>query len=80
MWYSYVIPPLKYRIGYAESENGKNFIRKDHLAGIEPTENGFDSEMICYPNVVVHKGIKYMFYNGNDFGKNGFGLAVCKKY
>jgi len=75
MWYSFVLPPNAYRIGYAESEDGKTFTRKDNLCGLDVTAGGFDSEMMCYPNVVVHKGKKYMFYNGNRFGEKGFGLA-----
>lgn len=79
MWYSYVIPPLKYRIGYAESKNGKEFIRHDDIVGIHPSEDSFDSKMMCYPNVIQHKGAKYMLYNGNDFGKAGFGLAKLEE-
>ena len=31
--------------------------------------------MIAYPHVINHKGKKYMFYNGNDYGKEGVFLA-----
>jgi len=79
MWYSYVIPPLKYRIGYAESKNGKEFIRHDDIVGIHPSEDSFDSKMMCYPNVIQNNGAKYMLYNGNDFGKAGFGLAKLEE-
>ena len=34
--------------------------------------------MICYPFVFEHKVNKYMLYNGNDYGKDGFGLAVLE--
>jgi hypothetical protein len=34
--------------------------------------------MICYPFVFEHKGKIYMLYNGNDYGKEGFGLAVLE--
>jgi predicted GH43/DUF377 family glycosyl hydrolase len=78
MWYCYVSGATPYRIGYAESKDCIHWVRKDHLAGITVSKDGFDNEMICYPNVIVHQGKKYMFYNGNRYGKDGFGLAVSK--
>jgi hypothetical protein len=45
-------------------------------AGIDVSPDGWDSEMIEYPFVLDHKGERYMLYNGNGFGKTGFGLAV----
>jgi predicted GH43/DUF377 family glycosyl hydrolase len=77
MWFSYVKQPVnRYRIGYAESDNGRNWTRlDDSLAGITVSESGHDSEMICYPCVFSHKGKKYMLYNGNNFGQNGFFMA-----
>jgi uncharacterized protein with PIN domain len=35
--------------------------------------------MICYPFVFDHKGSRYMLYNGNDFGKTGFGIAILEE-
>ncbi len=76
MWYSY--RGDSYRIGYAESTDGVQWTRKDELAGIDVSDNGWDSEMIEYPHVFDHKDSRYMFYNGNGFGKTGFGLAVLE--
>jgi len=76
MWFCYVYGEDKYRMGYAESLDCKKWIRKDKKAGIKISEDGFDSEMTCYPNIVIINGKKHMFYNGNNFGKQGFGLAV----
>lgn len=67
-----------YRIRYAESNNGINWIRKDNDIGIDVSENSWDSEMMCYPFIFDHKGKRYMLYNGNDYGKTGFGLAVLQ--
>ncbi|NQY95241.1 MAG: hypothetical protein HRT43_13840 [Campylobacteraceae bacterium] len=67
-----------YRIRYAESENGIDWVRKDDEVGIDVSNKGWDSEMICYPFVFDHKGKKYMLYNGNDYGKTGFGIAVLE--
>lgn len=65
-----------YTIGYAESNDGKEWTRMDEKVGIEVSKSGWDSEMIEYASVFKHKTKKYMFYNGNGFGRNGFGYAV----
>lgn len=66
-----------YRIRYAESIDGINWIRKDNEVGIDVGKEGdFDSEMICYPFVFDHKGERYMLYNGNGYGKTGIGICV----
>ena len=74
MWYSY--RGEKYRIGYAESRDGKNFTRMDEKVGISVSEEGWDSEMVCYPCVFDFQGMRYMIYCGNEYGKTGFGLAI----
>ena len=79
MWYSYRGGRDTYRIGYAESADGIMWERKDEEAGIDVSESGWDSEMICYPWVFEHKGKKYMLYNGNSYGKTGFGYAILKE-
>lgn len=65
-----------YRIGYAESEDGLTWTRKE--SGIDVSATGWDSEMVAYPYVFAHEGDYYMLYNGNDYGKTGIGLAVLK--
>jgi predicted GH43/DUF377 family glycosyl hydrolase len=75
MWYAY--RGDAYRIGYAESDDGISWTRMDDKAGIDVTPGAFDSEMIEYAAVVENNGRKYMFYNGNNFGENGIGLAVA---
>ncbi|WP_455921243.1 hypothetical protein [Pseudomonas putida] len=77
MWYSF--RGDAYRIGYAESQDGRNWQRMDNRAGISVSENGWDSEMIEYPFVFDHGGERYMLYNGNDYGRSGFGLAVLER-
>jgi hypothetical protein len=74
MWYSY--RGQSYRIGYAESRDGLHWRRLDHLAGIDVSPTGWDSEMIEYPFVFNHKRRHYMLYNGNRYGASGMGLAV----
>jgi hypothetical protein len=75
-----------YRIGYAMGYppvfgNGKQkeearWARQDNLVNLPLSESGWDSEMVCYPNVIEHQGRLFMFYNGNGFGSTGFGYAT----
>ncbi len=65
----------RYRLGYAESHDGLTWQRNDERAGMTVSQTGWDSEMICYPFVFAHRGRTYMLYNGNGYGKTGFGLA-----
>lgn len=69
----------EYRAGYAESVDGINWVRKDELSGLNPSADGFDSEMACYPVVQETKYGTYMFYDGNGMGRAGFGYAVAKE-
>jgi hypothetical protein len=64
-----------YRIGYAESTDGKKWNRLDDKSGIEKSGTGWDSTMLAYPNALNVNGTLYLFYNGNDFGQTGIGLA-----
>lgn len=76
MWYSF--RGQSYRIGYAESDDARQWRRLDHLAGIDVSIAGWDSDMIEYPFVFDHAGRCYMLYNGNGYGQTGFGLAVLE--
>jgi hypothetical protein len=64
-----------YRIGYAESNDGVNWVRMDDQAGIEVSDDGWDSGMIAYPCVVQNENASFLFYNGNGFGQSGIGVA-----
>jgi len=77
MWFSYRAGTgQSYRIGYAHSADGKNWELDLDRAGIDVSPQGWDSEMIEYPYVFDHSDRRYMLYNGNGYGKTGFGLAV----
>lgn len=77
MWFSFRSSAgEKYRIGYAFSQDGKKWILDLNKAGIDISSRGWDSEMIEYPFVFDHNNARYMLYNGNGYGKTGFGLAV----
>jgi hypothetical protein len=76
MWFSH--RGENYRIGYAESEDGIVWSRMDDQVGLEVSGNGWDSVSLAYPYVFDHKGTRFMLYNGNEYGKSGFGLAVLR--
>lgn len=69
-----------YRLGYAYSDDLIHWNRDDTKSGIDVTEAEWDSEMMCYPNTFECDGQIYMLYNGNEFGKYGFGLAKLVEY
>ena len=75
MFYSKRVKHLGYRMGYAESKDGIEWVRKDSQMDLDVSESGWDSEMVCYPSLVKHNDRWIMFYNGNGFGKTGFGYA-----
>ncbi len=67
-----------YRIGYAGSNDLAAWERDDTQAGITVSDDGWDAQMVCYPDVVSFDGRVLMFYNGNGFGESGFGFAVLE--
>ena len=66
----------RYSLGVAVSVDGINWVRKDEQAGIEKSEEGWDSEMVCYPAIFKHGEKEYLFYSGNRVGLGGIGYAV----
>ncbi len=64
-----------YRLGYAYSDDLVNWTRDDANAGISRIDEGWDSEMMCYPHLVGLDDDLYLLYNGNQFGRLGFGAA-----
>lgn len=67
-----------YRIGYAYSDDLKTWKRDEGYSGIKFSENGWDSDMLCYPHVFKCDDKIYLLYNGNEFGRYGFGIAVLE--
>ena len=65
-----------YQIGYAKSNDLLNWDRNDSFAGITKGPENWDNEMTAYPEILQFKNSVYLFYNGNSFGKDGFGMAV----
>jgi len=69
-----------YRLQYATSID---MIKWDRVAddfGLEYKSNEFDSQMSAYPAVIEIEDKIWMFYNGNDYGRFGVGLALLKEF
>jgi hypothetical protein len=74
MWFS--ARANAYRIGYAESTDGIHWVRMDEKYGLEPSFADWENEAVSYASVFDHGGRRYMLYNGNSYGRTGFGIAV----
>ncbi len=68
-----------YRIGHAWSDDLINWTRDDSHMMLEGSRGEWDSDMQCYPHVFDCDGKIYLLYNGNEFGRYGFGLAVLDR-
>ena len=64
---------VPYRLTYATSTDGHTWERHD--IGITYEEGEFDSNMSAYPCIIELENKSFMLYNGNDYGKQGFGYA-----
>jgi hypothetical protein len=68
-----------YRIGHAYSDDLRLWTRDDDEPTFEVTPGSWDSDMQCYPHAFECDGQIYLLYNGNQFGRDGFGLAVLER-
>jgi len=73
MFFGASTPDIPYRLAYATSNDGKNWERKK--IDIPYASGDFDSDMSAYPSIVELQGRTYLIYNGNEYGKYGFGYA-----
>lgn len=76
MYYTKGTLEKDYMAGIAYSDDGKVWRRDDRSLGIEKSQSGWDTQMLCYPAIIATDEQTYMFYNGNDMGFDGFGVAV----
>lgn len=72
-------PSRSYRIGHAMSTDLQTWSRDDDAFPLDHEPGSWDSEMMCYPNVVRSDGKIFLLYNGNQFGRSGFGAAVLEQ-
>lgn len=75
LWYSVRSHSQTYRIGYATSDDGIQWIRRDADGELTPSEAGWDSDMTGFPSIIENEHGTFMFYNGNGFGLTGVGVA-----
>lgn len=68
-----------YRIGHAHSDDLADWKRDDDNPLLDVTPGSWDSDMLCYPHVFECDNDVYLLYNGNEFGRYGFGLAVLER-
>lgn len=68
-------PSRSYRLGLAVSNCGHTWERKDEELDLKCNADAWESIMQEYSSLVFVKGEKYLFYNGNGFGRTGIGLA-----
>jgi hypothetical protein len=66
-----------YNLGFASSVDGDTWYRDDRRVDF-PLQD-FDSQMRCYPSWFTLGESDFIWYNGNEFGKFGFGLAQWTK-
>lgn len=79
MWYARRSP--NYSIGYAVSHDcGMSWQRRDTLFTMSGDAEDWESHEVTYPCVFDFKGDRYMLYNGNGYGRAGFGLARLIDY
>ncbi|MDF2690493.1 MAG: hypothetical protein K0S29_348 [Gammaproteobacteria bacterium] len=65
----------EYMPGMAVSQDGDNWLRQDEGFTLQPSQEGWDSNTVCYPSFLSVGSKNYMFYNGNNMGLDGFGCA-----
>jgi len=78
MWFSYRRGDgSSYQIGTSKKTLNSPWQEVQPILSVTNSGNDWDSEMKEYPFVWKHKGQIYMLYNGNSFGKSGFGIATA---
>ena len=77
MFYSVRGADSNYQINRSISSDGLLWKKADfHMVGAaDPAE----SDMQCYPYVTCLEDDIYLFYNGNNYGRSGIGLAVLEQ-
>ena len=63
-----------YRIYSATSKDGLSW-QRDSRPMLDVAPSGWDSEMVCYGSRLDCAGGNFLLYNGNAYGKDGFGAA-----
>jgi hypothetical protein len=77
MWYARRRP--HYELGFARSTDGTQWERRDRDLRFVGMPEAWEDKERTYPFVFAHDGRRYMLYNGNGYGREGFGIAICEE-
>lgn len=78
MFYTKGTTEGSYLPGYAHSADGITWTRADQDVGLAPSGAGWDSQALSYISVLLWHDRTYVFFNGNDYGRTGFGYAILE--
>lgn len=68
----------RYRLAYAESEDGVTWFRNDAALRL-PAAQDWESQMRAYPTVLDHGSTRFLLYNGDGYGRTGIGYAWTRR-
>jgi len=78
MWFARRCPG--YELAFATShDDGHTWLRHKHAIAWANESQPWDDIEQTYPCVFDHAGHRYLLYNGNGYGRSGFGLAILGK-
>ena len=78
MWFARRCPG--YELAFATSnDDGRSWRRHKNAITWADEPMSWDNVEQTYPCVFDHGGRRYMLYNGNGYGRSGFGLAILEK-
>lgn len=75
MWLSVRTADHGYHIVYADSDDGEAWRRQDDVFHLTGEAGDWESREVGFASIVDTATGRYLFYNGNDYGLTGFGVA-----
>jgi hypothetical protein len=76
MWFARRDPD--YALAYAESSDGIHWVRADRQVVLTGPVGAWEADSVEYVTVFDRGRHRYMLYNGNGYGRTGFGLAMLE--
>ncbi len=78
MWFYCKTPTTEYKIYKSQSDNGIDWEPFDTKRNpeLQPSGAPWESKMVEYAYPFVYKDDIYVFYNGNNYGRNDIGVAM----
>lgn len=73
MFYTRDLVTKEYLAGYAVSQDGIHWTRRDDLLPLRKSGQNWDEKEACYPVKLKTAKDTFLFYNGNGMGYEGFG-------